>query len=280
MDKRRMCPNCRAFITTDDKQCEYCGVALGVRAIDLRMPDDLLGGLLPGQRFLATLLVMVCSGLYVATIVYSMKAGNPHALTDIDGRTLIAFGGKFGPAMLAGQWWRLVTAGFLHGGIMHIMFNMWSLLDVGAHAEELYGSSRMWVIFVVSTITGFWLSHWWRPMGLSIGASAGLFGLMGAMFAHGVKWERTAYGAAIKTVYYRALVYGIVASLLIPMIDMGAHIGGLAGGFAVGWVADEPNKSVNTDRAWDWAARIALAVVALCFFRAVTFLLPTLLAAD
>ena len=273
-----MCSNCRAFITIDDKVCPYCDFQLGARQVDLRLPDNVLGGLLPANRFLTTLILIVNSGLYVATMVYSMNAGNPGALVDIDGRTLVAFGAKFGPYIAAGQLWRLVTAGFLHGGLMHIAFNSFALLDVGAHVEEMYGLSRMAVIYLISTITGFALSYWWSPMSISIGASAGVFGLIGAMLAWGMKWERTSAGSAVKSMYTRWLIQGLVISLM-PGIDMGAHIGGLAGGFAIGWFAGEPHKSLTADKVWDIAMYVCIVIILACFSNVVLALLPGLIEA-
>ncbi len=271
-----MCSNCRAFITVEDKICPYCDFQLGARPVDLRVPDDLLGGLLPSSRFLTTLILIVNSGLYVATVLFSMNSmENAGALVNLDTATLVLFGAKFGPYVAAGQWWRLVTAGFLHGGIMHIAFNSFSLLDVGSHVEELYGMSRMAVVYLISTITGFGLSYWWSPV-TSIGASAGVFGLLGAMLAWGMKWDRTSYGSAVKTQYSRWVVYGLVMSLM-GNIDMGAHVGGLAGGFAVGWFAGEPNKSPAADRLWDLAMYVSVAVTVACFARVALNLIPVLM---
>ncbi len=269
-----MCSSCRAFITVDDKVCPYCNFQLGTRAIDIRSPDNLLGGILPATRFLTMLLLIVNSGFYVATILYSSNAGNPNALMNIDSRTLVIFGAKYGPFIAAGQWWRLVTAGFLHGGIMHILFNSYSLMNVGAHVEEMYGMSRMAVIYLVATITGFGLSYWWSPV-TSIGASAGVFGLLGAMLAWGIQWRRTSYGAEVKSQYSRWLVLGLLMSVT-GQIDMGAHVGGLAGGFAVGWIAGEPHKSHTADRAWDVGMYVCLAVVLYSFAQAGMLLLSTL----
>lgn len=268
-----MCPNCRAFITVDDKVCPYCDVQLSARAIDLRVPDQLLGGLLPSTRFLTTLILIVNSGLYAATMLVSLNAGNPGGLTDIDGRTLVNFGAKFGPYLAIGQWWRLVTAGFLHGGLMHIAFNTMSLLDVGTHVEEHYRSSRMIVIYIVSTITGFLLSYWWNPMAISIGASAGIFGLIGAMLAWGVRWERTAYGSAVKAQYSRWVVWGLIMSFM-PSIDLGAHVGGFAGGFAIGYIAGEPHQSRTADQIWDGASYLCLAVLLYSFGQMLLRLVP------
>jgi len=270
-----MCSNCRAFITVDDKVCPYCDTALGTRAIDLRVPDQLLGGLLPSTRFLTMIILIVNSGLYIATVLFSMNnMENPRALINLDTRTLVLFGAKFGPLIAAGQLWRLVTAGFLHGGITHIAFNSFALLDVGAHVEETYRVSRMAVIYLVSTITGFALSYWWSPY-TSIGASAGVFGLLGAMLAWGIKWQRTAAGAAVKSMYSRWLVYGLLMSFIGP-IDLGAHVGGLAGGFALGWIAGEPHQNPTVDRVWDIAMYLSIAIVLACFAQVAMGLIPLL----
>lgn len=277
VEKRRMCPNCRAFITTDDKVCPYCDMQLGSRAVDLRVPDNLLGGLLPSTRFLTTLILIVNSGLFVATVLYSMnREENGGALMNLDFQTLAIFGAKYYQGIAAGQYWRLVTAGFLHGGLIHIAFNSFSLLDVGAHVEETFGLSRMAVIYVVSTVTGFGLSYLVNPLVLSIGASAGIFGLIGAMLAWGIIWQRTAYGAAVKTQYSRWLLYGLLMSFM-GRIDMAAHIGGLVGGFAVAWIAGEPHKNPAADRVWDIAMYLALAIVVFSFAQVALTLLPGVL---
>src|SRR5205823_3664602 len=110
-----------------------------------------------------------------ATTIHSMR-GSGQVATSIDGRTLFDFGAKFPPAVAAGQWWRLVTAGFLHGGLMHILMNSWSFMTLGAQVEEAFQGSRMVVIYFCSTVLGFYFSYLWSPA-LSVGASAAIFGL-------------------------------------------------------------------------------------------------------
>jgi rhomboid protease GluP len=166
------------------------------------------------------------------------------------------------PAIRAGQWWRLITAGFLHGGIIHILMNSWVLFDLGAQTEEFYGTSRMIAIYFASTIFGFWASMHWAP--LSIGASAGLFGLIGAMIAFGVR-ERSSLGAAMRGFYLRWALYGLVMSFVIPNIDIAAHLGGLAAGFAVGYVAGPPRLVGAGERAWRGVAGLCIAVTLLAF---------------
>src|SRR6202034_1522971 len=117
------------------------------RAIDRRSPADALGGLIPHGNFTTMLIMLVNTGLYIATVLYAIRARSEGGFAmDLDGQTLVDFGAKyFGPGY-EGQWWRLVTAGFLHGGLMHILMNMWGLFYVGVQVEEIYGTSR-YVVF-------------------------------------------------------------------------------------------------------------------------------------
>jgi rhomboid protease GluP len=219
-----MCPNCRAFVTTSDRVCPYCEMKLGERAIERRDPGDVLGGLIPHVRFTTVMILLINTGLFLADYL------NPQA-------GLTTFGASLPAPYMHGQWWRLITAGFLHGGIFHILMNSWVLFDLGAEVEQLYGTSRLIVFYFVSTITGFWTSS---HLGFhsSVGSSAGIFGLIGAMLAFGVS-DRSALGSMVKSLYMRWVIYGLVLSFL-PGVDFWAHVGGLSGGFITGWLASTP----------------------------------------
>jgi rhomboid protease GluP len=265
MDSRRMCPHCRAFITNKDRICPYCNEAVGARAIDRRNPSDLLGGFIPHARFNTVLILLINFGLFLVSVIFSMKAGNSSAFWGLDVRTLIAFGASFGPALAAGQWWRLVTAGFLHGGLFHILMNSWVLFDLGAQVEEVFGAARMWVIYFLSTVGGFYLSAHWHPMSPSVGASAALYGLIGAMIALGVS-HRNAMGQAIRGMYIRWAIYGLVISVLVPYIDIAAHVGGLVVGFGVAYVAGQPRvEGSAVERLWTAASWLCVLLTVLSF---------------
>jgi rhomboid protease GluP len=265
-----MCPNCRAFITTDDKTCPYCDVQLGARVVDKRSPADALGGFIPHANFTTVVILLINTGLFVATLVRSSRVTGGMSM-DVDLRTLREFGSKWSEAISAGQWWRLVTAGFLHGGLLHILMNSWVLFDVGAQVEEAYGTSRYLVIYFAATVAGFLGSFYWSTND-SIGASAGIFGLIGAMIAMGLR-DRSAYGAAVRGLYIRWAVYGLLMGLLpFFAIDNAAHIGGLAGGFAVAYVAGTPGFSQAQERVWQVLAGFAVAITAYSFLQMFQFL--------
>lgn len=262
-----MCPNCRAFITTDDKVCPYCQTEVGPRAVDRRPSRD-SGGLIPQARFTTMVILLINVGLYVATVLYGSTGD-----FDPSSASLVAFGGKYLPAIQAGQWWRFITAGFLHGGILHIGMNMWVLFDLGAQVEEVCGTSRFLSMYLISNITGFLVSYLMYPYTLSIGASAAIFGLIGGMIGVGVR-DRTAYGQAIRRFFMRWAIYGLVLSLL-PGIDIAAHIGGLAGGFIIGYIAGTPSYSAAVERAWQIVAGVMIALTGVAFIEMVTSLLHT-----
>jgi membrane associated rhomboid family serine protease len=260
-----MCPHCRAFITNKDRVCPYCNEQVGPRAIDQRSPADVLGGLIPHERFTTTIFLVINFGLFVAMVIYSMGIGNSGAFMNLDLRTLYQFGAKFQESVLRGEWWRLMTAGFLHGGLMHIAMNSWVLYDLGTQVEEIYGTSRYVVFYLLSNVGGFLLSAYWSAAP-SVGASAALMGLIGAMIALGVR-SKTSMGAAIRGQYIRWAVYILLFGLLPYFhIDNAAHIGGLATGFAVAYVAGTPRISTSsTELAWRWTAWALVALTVYSF---------------
>jgi rhomboid protease GluP len=235
------------------------------RAVDTR-PSGTVAGFIPHARFTTIVIMLINTGLYIATILYSGAGGD----FSPSSQALVNFGGKYAPAIAAGQWWRLITAGFLHGGILHILMNMWVLFDLGAQVEEICGTARFLTIYLVSNITGFLVSYFFLPY-LSIGASAAIFGLIGGMIGVGLR-DRTSYGASIRRFFTRWAIYGLVLSL-IPGTDIAAHIGGLAGGFVVGFLAGTRSYSQATERAWQIAAGVMIAITGVAFIEMVSNLM-------
>jgi rhomboid protease GluP len=274
VEKRRMCPNCRAFISTDDRVCPYCDVRLGPRAVERRTSVDV--GIIPAARFTTVVILLINAGLYIATALVSMRVTGSEGVLNIDGETLFRFGAKYPPAMfLLGEWWRLVTAGFLHGGLLHILMNSWIIFDLGATVEEFFGTSRYLVLYFVSTIAGFLASTWWSPA-LSIGASAALFGLIGAMIAFGLR-AGTAMGSALRAHYTQWAIYGLLIGL-IPFfrVDNAAHIGGLIAGFITGYLAGTPKlQSTAAEGIWKAAAALCVLITVAAFALMLRRLLAT-----
>jgi rhomboid protease GluP len=266
METRRMCPHCRAFITTGDRVCPYCNEALAPPRRERTSSGPILGGLIPNAGYNTVVILLINTGLYLATSLYSTAGGRGNFMTP-DVPTMILFGCKFfDPRFVPMQWWRLVTAGFLHFGLLHILMNSWVLFDLGAQVEEIYGGARMLVIYFVSSVAGFFLSYVIRPDTPSAGASAALFGLVGAMIAVGTRY-RSSLGNAVRSVYIRYLIYLLLFSLL-PGIDMSAHIGGLIGGFGVAYAAGTPHyEGYRLDRFWRVSAALCILLTLICFLK-------------
>jgi rhomboid protease GluP len=259
-----MCPHCRAFITIKDRVCPYCNESLAPKQSGA--DPTLFAGFIPHVRFNTMIIMLINFGMYMATALFSMNSGNENAFFSLDNRTLVAFGAKFTPFIAQGEWWRLVTAGFLHGDILHILMNSWVLFDLGAQVEEFYGASRMLVIYFIGTVLGFYASAWWSP-GVSIGASAGICGLLGAMIAYGVH-NKTGMGAAIRGMYIRWALYILAFGLIISRTDNAAHVGGIAGGFGIAYIAGTPGRIRSPkELLWKVAAGLCILITALCFLK-------------
>ena len=146
-------------------------------------------------------------------------------------------GVNYGPYTLAGQWWRLATYMFLHGGFLHIAFNMWCLWDLGALCESLYGRATFAAVYLITGVAGGVASVGWRPLGATVGASGAIFGLAGALVASFYLGEfslpRDAIRATLKRLAF-FVVINVVLSGVIPGVDNACHIGGLLGGMILG----------------------------------------------
>lgn len=248
-----MCPHCRAFITTNDRVCPYCGNQVGARAVDRRNPAGALGGLIPATHFTTVLILLINLGLFGASCWLS------GSVSDMNGRALWVLGAKLGQSIwIDHEYWRLITAGFLHGGLMHILFNSYALFVIGAQVEELFGTPRFLAIYLASTVGGFFLSARMNP-GLSIGASAGIMGLIGAIVAFG-HVSNSPIGRQIRNQYLGLLVINLVLGYLSSGIDNYAHVGGFIAGFAIAWVAGTPIRS-SAPREAMWRAIAAICVL-------------------
>ena len=169
--------------------------------------------------------------VFLATALASGSAIN------ISGEVNFHYGANFGPYTLSGEWWRLLTYMFLHGGATHIFFNMWCLWDLGRLCESLYGRWTFAGIYLITGVSGGLASIAWNPRVLSVGASGAIFGLAGALIASFYLGEFSLPRAAISGTL-RSLVIFAVFNLgfgqLFGGIDNACHIGGLVSGLILG----------------------------------------------
>jgi membrane associated rhomboid family serine protease len=152
-------------------------------------------------------------------------------LQELTGTLLVKSFALFAPLVTSGEWWRLISAGFLHGSIIHLLFNVYILWVIGSQLESIVGKVKFIIIYFISLLGGSVASYLFSPFGsYSIGASGAIFGLMGAMLVVGRK--RNLDISQITTLVAINVVIGFVLS----GIDWRAHLGGLAAGAFITWV--------------------------------------------
>ncbi len=150
---------------------------------------------------------------------------------------LIAWGANFGPLTASGQWWRLLTACFLHIGFIHIALNMYILYQAGLFVERLYGGLRFLVLYLVAGIGGNLAGVLLHPMIVSAGASGAIFGVYGGLLAFLLRQRAVIRPEAAKAIGRSALIFigiNLFYGLATPHTDLTAHVGGIVTGFLAG----------------------------------------------
>ena len=139
------------------------------------------------------------------------------------------WGATYGPFIRMGQYYRLLTGAFIHGGIFHLLFNMYALLIIGSQLESFIGKSRYLLVYLFSAICASLLSITMNGNVASVGASGAIFGLLGALLYFGYHY-RVYLGGVIKSQIIPIIVINLVLGFMMPDVDNAAHIGGLIGG--------------------------------------------------
>lgn len=193
-------------------------------------------------------LIVICVLVYLAEGNFGVSGGSGALFRD---------GALFGPLVEAGDWWRLVTYGFLHAGLLHIGFNMLLLWLLGRELEPELGTPRFLAIYFACLLTGAFGALLFSPNAATVGASGAIFGLMGAaaaiMYARGVNPFHTDIGMLI--------LFNLGLGFFISNVSIGGHIGGLIGGVLCGLVVA---ASERRGQAWlGWAGIAAVAVASV-----------------
>ena len=146
---------------------------------------------------------------------------------------LVADGAFYGPYVAQGQWWRLVTGAFLHGSLLHILFNMIALYQLGTFVETIFGTPKMALIYAISLAGGAVGVYYFSFNDVTIGASGAIFGLFGAILAVGLRLGARGRGLLRDTA--PIVVINLVLGFVVPNISVAAHLGGLFLGFIAGF---------------------------------------------
>jgi rhomboid protease GluP len=232
-----LCPSCGSLVGVKDEKCFICGR----RNPGLWGFTALLRGLGTDLGFVP-LVLWGCGALYIATLAADpegIRMGGLLALLSPSAESLLRFGASGAyPVFRRGRWWTVLSAAWLHGGLLHIAFNMMWVRDLAPAIANLYGPARTVIIYTVSSATGFlasslagrylfFMPSFLRGAGLTIGASAPIFGLLGALLYYGRRGGSALISQQAKSWALTGLAFGF----FMPGIDNWAHLGGLAGGY-------------------------------------------------
>jgi len=256
----KLCPNCGSLVGISATRCHNCGTNL---KFSMAAVNRSLSGVFSGPAPVTT--AMLVANLLMFGVEWMAAAAQGQ------GGGLSILGGMGGEAAyrlgisspyfiyIHHQWYRLITAMFLHGGLIHIGFNMMALLQLGPALEELYGSSRYFFLYIFTGAFGFLISSILGTT--SLGASGGLLGLVGAMLAITTK-RGGAYMRELRSRLISSVVFLFVLGFMGMGIDNKAHLAGLASGFALGKIfADRQPMNVREKQianALGWLAAIAV----------------------
>jgi rhomboid protease GluP len=264
-----VCPSCGRLTREDAAQCLVCG---------RRRPGlwglTLLFRRLFGAGSVTQVISVVCIALYVASLVFDpLGALRPRGIFDLfapSQRVLDALGMTGAVAWAQGRWWTLLTAIYLHGSLLHIVFNVLWIRQLGPAVEELYGPARFLIIFTVSGVAGFVLSDligFLSPLFVvpfTIGASGAIFGLLGAMVAFGRR-RGGLFGTLVLRQYGQwALILFIFGLFMSEVVNNWAHAGGFIGGFGAGLVLSLAER--RSEGSLDHLLAAALAVLTVAAF--------------
>jgi membrane associated rhomboid family serine protease len=200
--------------------------------------------------------------------IYLLMGITGRSLFEPNSAQLVQWGGNYGPLTLSGEYWRLLTAGFLHAGIAHIAFNMWALFSLGKLVERLFGSISTVLIYLLTAVGGNLLSLAYEPARNTVGASGALFGLAGALLV-GIKFGDLKISAGEKKSLFGSLVFFIAISFYMGQggnTDNMCHLGGFVSGLIIGLPLASffsSSKSVNAI-----ARSVVLGLAALLLFGA------------
>ena len=254
-----LCTSCGVLVGVNDPTCYNCGRRnpgmWGFAPVLKRLGNDLgFVNLVTGGTIT----------MYVLSLVLS-RDGSQIGLSPSSYALRILGASGASPVFEFGWWWTIFTAGWLHGGPLHIFMNVLGIRRLGPGIADMYGAGRMVIIYTIGGIAGFALSSTlgllsipYFGAGLTIGASAPIFGLIGALVHYG---KRTGSSHA-RQVGMQYALFMAVMGFVVPGIDNAAHLGGFIGGYLASLMLD-PLKPERIDHIAIAIGCLVVTVVAV-----------------
>ena len=209
--------------------------------VDARQADDVFT---PKKPIITYVLLIINILVYLLT---SLLSGS---FINMNGIVLYNFGAMFNEAVINGEYYRLITSAFLHGGIFHIAFNMYALYIIGPQLESFLGKVKYLVVYLFSAISGNLLSMMFTT-GLSVGASGAIFGLLGSLLYFGYHY-RVYLGNVMRSQIIPLIIINLGLGFVISNVDVAAHFGGLLGGLFITIALGIKYKSTKIEQINGW----------------------------
>lgn len=230
-----LCPGCRKLISRSEDNCPYCGL----RKPGSWLKNNRLASSFADPEHLLQTILYVNIGMFVLSILLNPGRTNfnfnPFGFLSPSNQSLLLIGSTGTvPILQLHRWWTLVSANYLHGGLLHILFNMMALRQLGPLVAREFGTHRMFAIYTIGGVLGFFLSFL-AGVQFTIGASAALCSLIGALLFYG-KSRGGVYGRAIYSQVGSWAIMIFVFGLLVPGINNWGHGGGMVAGAALAYL--------------------------------------------
>jgi len=264
-----LCPSCRSLVGVKDAQCLNCGRRnpgmWGFAQVLRNVGDD---------NAFAMLVMWACGALYLASLAADIGGIRTSGLLSMFSpsiQSLFLFGASGAiPVFGYGRWWTVLSAAWLHAGVLHILFNMMWVRDLAPATARLYGPGRAAIIYMVAGVTGFlasslagilvFLPRFIGGAGFTVGASAPIFGLIGALLHYGRRGGSSLIGQQAKSLAITMFIFGFI----MPGVDNWAHLGGFAGGWVTSRVLD-PLKPERGDHVLVAIGCLALSALSIVY---------------
>jgi len=264
-----LCPNCRKLISADEPRCPYCGIS----APASRWRNNFLTRFFVHTDFLIRTIIVTNAGMYLLTVLFnSAKPGmsmNPLTYLSPDSTSLMLLGATGTlPIDRLHRWWTIVSANYLHGGILHILFNMFAFWQLAPLAAREYGNYRMFIIFTVGGACGFIVSYL-AGVTFTIGASAAVCSLIGAILYYG-KSRGGVYGQIIYKQVGAWAISIFIFGFLVRGINNWGHGGGMLAGLLLGILMGYREKKAETSLHRLLATACAIVTVSTLIWALVT----------
>lgn len=224
-----LCPRCRQIIGSNENICSWCGTS---RTAPWWRLINMTRGSAPSDRVVMAIVTVNIIFFAISLLLSANMPGSGGFLAP--GRTSLFLLGATGtmPINNYGRFWTLVSANYLHGGIIHIIFNLMALRQLAPWVSTEYGVSRMFIIYTLGGVFGFLVSYV-AGVTFTIGASAAICSLIGSLLYYG-KSRGGAYGSSVYREVSGWVISLFVFGLISPGINNWAHGGGIAGGIILG----------------------------------------------